>query len=57
MLEIYEGKDMVIDSLRAGKKVFVEKLLCYNEIINTTRARLAAINSLKEWRWVGVSEG
>ena len=57
MLEIYEGKDMVIDSLRAGKKVFVEKLLCYNEIINTTRASLAAINSLKEWRWVGVSEG
>lgn len=44
---------LLIDRLKAGG----EALIPFEEIINTTRASFGAITSLKEGRWVEVSEG
>lgn len=44
---------LLIDRLHAGG----ETLIPFEEIVNTTRASFAAITSLKEGRWVEVSEG
>ncbi len=44
---------LLIDRLKSGR----EALIPFEEIINTTRASFAAITSLKEGRWVEVSEG
>ena len=44
---------LLIDRLKTGG----EPLIPFDEIINTTKASFAAITSLKEGRWVEVSEG
>lgn len=44
---------LLIDRLKSGG----EPLIPFDEIINTTKASFAAITSLKEGRWVEVSEG
>lgn len=44
---------LLLERLRSGG----EPLIPFDEIVNTTRAGFAAITSLKEGRWVEVSEG
>jgi len=44
---------LLVDRLKTGG----EALISFEEILNTTRTSFAAITSLKEGRWVEVSEG